>query len=139
MNFFTSVQKKWDALREKTRPFRESVAEGTRDTCKTMKVIWSYIYRMRAVFLTIPVAIGAVYLAILNSTKLPQSVGIGLQSDGSFSMLVPRELAVFAPLAVTALCVLLMLCSKKTAYPWLISMFTLTLPLLIYFTNAFPA
>lgn len=139
MNFFASVQKKWDSLCEKTRPFRESVREGAQDTGKTMKVIGRYIYRMRAVLMAVPVGIAAAYLAVMNFTKLPQSVGIGLLSDGTFSMLVPRELAVFAPLAVTALSVLLMLCSKKTVYPWLISVFTLVLPLLIYVTNAFPA
>lgn len=139
MSFFTSVQKNWDALQEKTRPFRESVAKGFRSTRKTLKIIWAYLYRMRAVLMAVPVGIVAVYLAMNNLAKLPQSVGIWLKTDGSFYMLVPRELAVFAPLAVTALCVLLMLISKKTVYPWLISIFTLVLPVLIYFSNAFPA
>lgn len=139
MSFFTSVQKNWDALQEKTQPFREAVAKGFGNTWKAMRIIWAYLYRMRAVLMAVPVGIVAVYLAMTNLAKLPQSVGIWLQTDGSFYMLVPRELAVFAPLAVTALCVLLMLISKKTVYPWLISVFTLVLPLLIYFSNAFPA
>lgn len=139
MNFFASVQKKWDSLSEKTRPFRESVRKGMVRTGKVLKIIWSYLYRMRSVLMAVPVGIAAVYLAVMNLAKLPKSVGIGLLSDGSYSMLLPRELAVFVPLAVTALCVLLMLCSKKTVYPWIISIFTLVLPILIYVINAFPA
>jgi hypothetical protein len=70
--------------------------------------------------------------------RLPDSVGIWLLTNGEYYMLVPRELAVIAPVAVTALCVLLVLCSKKALYPWLISIFTLVLPALIYYTNIYP-
>jgi hypothetical protein len=75
----------------------------------------------------------------MNMTKLPDSVGINLLADGSFSLMIPKIAAVLGPLGVTALCVFLMLGAKKTMYPWLISLFTLVLPVLIYVTNVYPA
>ena len=43
------------------------------------------------------------------------------------------------PVAVTALCLLLMMCSRKTIYPWLISLFSLVLPLVLMLGAVFPA
>lgn len=139
MDIFEKMEEKWTALCDKTRPFRQSVRKGTEKTGKAMHVLGGYLYRLRAAFMAVPVGVAAVWLAILNMSRLPQSVGIDLQANGEFSMLIPKEVAVFAPLAVTALCILLMMCSKKTVFPWLISIFTLVLPVLIYFTNIYPA
>jgi hypothetical protein len=86
-----------------------------------------------------PVVYGAIVLAIRNSRELPESVGLNLQSNGEFALLVTRNYAVFGPLLVTAFCLLLMFCSKKAWYPWIISIFTLVIPLLIYVTNVYAA
>ena len=139
MNIFSVIEDKWNKLCEKTRPFREAMGRGLSKTGAVLSTIGSYLYRMRAVFLAVPVAVAAVWLAIVNLSRLPASVGLDLQTDGSFSLTVPRELAVFAPLALTALCILMMVLSKKTVYPWLISIFTLVIPVLIYFVNVYPA
>ena len=53
--------------------------------------------------------------------------------------MVEKGIAVMGPLAVTAACLLLMFLSRRVVYPWLVSIFSLALPLLIYITNVFPA
>ena len=98
-----------------------------------------WIYRLRAILLAIPVIIWALQLARINYELLPDMVGLSLQASGEFTYLVAKEVAVYGPLAVTALCLLMVALSKKTIYPWIISIFTLILPWVIYITNVFPA
>ena len=95
--------------------------------------------KLRKIFLAVPVAAVAVLLALNNLRQLPQVVGINLMSDGNFSMVLDRLPAVLAPLLVTAVCLLLMFCSKRTLTPWLVSVFSLALPLIILVINVFPA
>lgn len=102
------------------------------------KTFCKWTYRLRSVLLAIPVAIGAAVLAIYNQTNLPETVGINIQASGEYAETVSRNVAVLGPLAVTAVCLLMVFCSKKVLYPWLISLFSLVLPLLIYITNIFP-
>lgn len=106
------------------------------DTQK-LKSLWKWVYRLRSVILAIPVAAIAAFLAIYNMATLPSKVGINLQASGEYAQMVSREVAVFGPLAVTAVCLLMTFCSKKVLYPWLISLFSLLLPLVILLTNAF--
>ena len=101
--------------------------------------VFSWGYKLRSVLLAIPVAVGAVILAVRNMAQLPQQVGINLLADGTFETTVSRGVAVMGPLAVTALCLLLMFTSRRVVYPWLISLFSLVLPLLLWVTNTFPA
>lgn len=102
-----------------------------------LKSFWKWAYRLRSVILAIPVAFGAVVLAIVNQATLPAQVGINLQANGEYAQMVGKAVAVFGPLAVTAVCLLMMFCSRKVLYPWLISLFSLALPLVILLTNAF--
>lgn len=104
----------------------------------TVKVIWKWLYRLRSVVLAIPIAVGAIILAIHNNANLPETVGINIQATGEYAETVSRSVAVLGPLAVTAVCLLMVFCSRKVLYPWLISLFSLVLPLLIYITNIFP-
>lgn len=138
MHFFAVIEEKWNLLCTKTKPFRMATAKVFRSIWKYIRIIWAYIYRLRTVFLSVPVGIAAVVLALQNLSRLPGSVGIWLLENGEFFLMVPKALAVVAPIAVTAFCILLVLLSKKVLYPWLISVFTLVLPMLIYYTNAFP-
>ena len=101
-------------------------------------LVWKWLYKLRSVILAVPVAVGAVILAIHNQAKLPDVVGINIQASGEYAQTVSRSVAVLGPLAVTAVCLLMVFCSKKVLYPWLISLFSLVLPLLIYITNVFP-
>lgn len=105
---------------------------------ENMSYVGTLAYKLRSVLLSIPVAVGAIALAVRNMAKLPAQVGLNLQASGEYAMVVSRGVAVMGPLAITAVCLLLVFCSRKVVYPWLISLFSLTLPLLIWFTNAFP-
>ena len=104
-----------------------------------MKKIWKWVYHLRGVLLAIPVGVGAAMLAMRNMRLLPEVVGINLLANGEYQWMVSRNVAVMGPLAVTAVSLLLMFCSRRTLYPWLISLFTLVLPLLVWVTNVFPA
>ena len=102
-----------------------------------LRAWWKWVYRLRSVILAIPVAAGAVILALVNQVKLPAQVGINLQANGEYAQMVGKGVAVLGPLAVTAVCLLMMFCSRKVLYPWLISLFSLVLPLVILLTNVF--
>lgn len=139
MNFFTMIEEKWQAFCVNTKPAREKCGKVLRKTGKVLKTIWAYVYKLRAVILAVPVAVGAICLAVMNMSKLPDSVGINLLSNGEFSMMVSKGVAVFVPLGVTGLCIFLTVGARKTLYPWLISLFTLAIPILILVTNIYPA
>lgn len=139
MGMFTGIGEKWDRFCDKTKPFREGTGKVLGGTGKVLKTTGSYLFRLRAVLLSAPVAVAAILLAMKNMDRLPDSVGLMLQTSGDFAVLVPKTMAVFGPLGITALCILLTVCSKKTVFPWLISVFTLILPVLIWFTNVYPA
>ncbi len=89
--------------------------------------------------MAIPVAVAALYLAVQNMARLPEEVGINLLANGQYEYLVSRGLAVLVPLVVTGVCLVMMFLSRRTIYPWIISIFSLVLPWLIWITNVFPA
>lgn len=100
---------------------------------------WVYIFHFRKLLLSVPVVGASIYLARLNWTHLPDQVGLSLMSNGQFAEMVAKETAVYGPMGITAVCLALMLCSRRALYPWLISVFTLVLPVLILITNVFPS
>ena len=101
--------------------------------------IGTVLFRLRKLVLAAPVVYYALKIALYNREHLPEQVGINLQSSGEFAQMITRDMAVMGPLGLTAACLLLMFCSRKAMYPWAISIFTLALPLLILFTNLYPA
>ena len=127
--------------------YRDNIEEKHEETKKTgsfqkvwnvMRMIGNLIYRLRKVIMTIPVVYYAIVFGVYNAKYLPERVGLVLQSNGEFAQTVSRGLAVMGPLGLTAACLLLMFCSRRTLYPWLISVFSLVLPILIIVTNIFP-
>lgn len=132
-------KQKWQNFLEKTEPARSTTGNVVRSTGTVLGLVCTWIYKLRSVLLAIPVAAMAIGLAIDNMKRLPETVGINLLASGEYAMYVTRNVAVMGPLAVTAVCLLLMFCSRRVLYPWLISLFTLVLPWLIYITNIFPA
>ena len=102
----------------------------------TMTGRWAY--RLRSLVLSIPVFVCACALAIRNVSLLPELVGINILASGEYQWFISRGAAVMLPLALTAVCLLLMFCSKKILYPWLISVFSLVLPIALWFTYLFP-
>lgn len=136
---------KMDGILEKWKGFRKDLTVDVKPSdspfSKVKKVIGVLIlcvYRLRAVFLAIPVVYYALKLAAYNMKHLPEEVGINLLSSGEFAMTIGRELAVMGPLVVTASCIVLMFASRKALYPWAVSIFTLILPVLILFSNQYP-
>lgn len=99
--------------------------------------IFVWLFRLRSILLAIPVGYCALKLAERNMEALPEAVGLNLLANGEYQWMVTRNVAVVGPLAVTAVCLLMMFCTRKTLYPWLISVFSLVLPLLIWVTNVF--
>lgn len=138
MNFIDKFMEKWALLQEKLRPVVKKVFHWIRLIYVKLEGAFFYVLKFRKVFLAIPVGVAAVILALRNMIKLPVLVGLDLQASGEFSIQLVREIAVLGPMAITAICLLLMFCSKRTLTPWLVSVFSLALPILILFTNTFP-
>jgi len=89
--------------------------------------------------LSLPVIIAAIVLAVTNISRLPDKVGLDMLATGDFQFFIGKGIAVMGPLALTSVCLLLVFCSKKVMYPWLISVFSLSLPIVLWLTNVFPA
>lgn len=108
-------------------------------TGRVFSVIGKVLYHMRSLFMAIPVVWFAVRLYGIAMEKLPPTVGLLLQESGDYAYMLERETAAMGCMAVTAACLLMMFCSRRTLYPWLISLFSLVLPILLIVTNMFPA
>lgn len=103
-----------------------------------INTIGKWMFYLRKFVLAAPVVYYALQLAAMNNSSLPEQVGINLQASGEFAFTVSRGFAVMGPLALTFACLFLMFCSRKALYAWAISLFTLTLPLLLLFSNLYP-
>ena len=101
-----------------------------------LKLTAKWAYKLRSLVLSIPVFVCAGALAIRNARQLPELVGVNMLANGEYQWFISRGAAVLIPFAVTAACLLLMLCSKRILYPWLISLFSLVLPLVVWLTNS---
>lgn len=139
MNFLETVMEKWNQFTAKAKPVLESVKSACTEAWHMVKNASSYVIKMRKIFLAIPVVWGAIYMAIYNEANLPAIVGLDLQVNGDFNIQIIRELAVLGPVVITGVCLLLMFCSRRLLTPWLVSMFSLLLPVFILITNTFPA
>ena len=135
MSKFQNFKDKMKASWNETDDFRTKSGEATGKFVRGLWIGWRWVYRLRSVILGLPVAIYAVVQAVQNMSELPEVVGIGLQSSGEFALLLNRPVAALAPLAVTAVCLLMMFCSRKVFYPWLVSLFSLLLPVVILYSN----
>ena len=123
---------------ETTKRVFETVRRVYKKVEEVISVIYRCIFRLRKIFMAIPVVYLAIKIARENMELLPEAVGLNIQSNGEFAVMVTRNYAVYGPLAITGFCLLLMFCSRKTLYPWVISIFTLVLPYFIYLTNIIP-
>lgn len=130
-----NIKQTWKRFTEK--PWVQKVGGFFKKVGIVLKLTAKWAYQLRSLVLSIPVIVCAGVLAIRNARLLPELVGINILANGEYQWMISRGLAVVAPLALTGLCVVLMLCSKKMLYPWLISVFSLVLPLVIWLTNTF--
>ncbi len=139
MGFFEKLSQLWDALCAKVSPWLKKVNKGYQRFRHWLGEAWFFVRKTHKIILAVPVAVAAVMLAVQNLARLPRLVGLNLQGDGSFTMYIGRLPAVLGPLVITAVCLLLMFGSKRTLTPWLVSVFSLALPLIILVINVFPA
>ena len=128
----------WNKVQGEVKESLESNVSVWSKIKKVVGILIMCIYRLRSVFLAIPVVYYALKLAAYNHKHLPEVVGLNLLSTGEFAMTISRDLAVMGPLAVTAACLVLMMTSRKALYPWAVSIFTLILPVLLLVSNLYP-
>ena len=138
MNFMDVIAEKWKQLCSKLGPALTATGRVIGKAGDYIALFWSYIMKFRKIFLAIAVAWAAVMLGSRNMAKLPATVGLDLQVDGSFSIEVARGIAVLGPVALTAVCIVLMFCSKRVLTPWVVSLITLIVPIFIWVINVFP-
>ena len=93
------------------------------------------VYRLRGILLSVPVAAAAIIMAIYSSRILPDQVGIFMQANGQFQFILSRPVAILAPLAITLVCLTITMCCRRVIYPWLVSLFSLVIPPLLWFTS----
>ena len=115
----------------------QQIGRGASSAGAGLRLVWEFLYRMRKILLAAPVVVLSLRLAVYSAQKLPEQVGLSLQATGEYAYVISRDAAVFGPVVVTAVCLLLMFCSRRTLYPWLISLFSLALPVLLLVTNLF--
>ena len=101
---------------------------------ENIKSVLSWMFRLRGVALSVPVAVIAVILAVNSAAVLPGPMEIGA---GQNVITLSKSVLIMGPLALTALSILMTLFSKRVIYPWLISVFTLLLPVVLWFTMTF--
>lgn len=130
---------KWHALCKAAEPVLQALSRFFKKLWHVLTVIWAYVSKLYKLVLAAPVVYAAVVLAMQNMSRLPEQVGLNLQTDGTFALQMSRELAVLCPMAITALCLLMMFCSKRVLTPWVVSVVSLIIPVVIWIINVFPS
>ena len=131
MSKFEDFKFKWNTFWEEKKPVMKKIGV-------VCKCVGKWIYRLRGLLLSIPVAVAAIKFAVDNDARLPASVGVSLQASGEFATMIAHDTAVWFPLWVTAFCILMTVLSRRVFYPWLIAVFSLVIPYLLWITNSIP-
>ncbi len=156
-SFWQGIKNGWKNLWRKPQDKQgervKSSSEGNMFT-----IICSWIYKLRSVFLAIPVLFTAILLAIQNKSRLPDTVHLippsimdnlrnnptnSVRPEDGYYFAGDKELieklstmsveqAVYGPLLITVFCLVMMFLSRRVTLPWLISIFSLILPPFIY-------
>ena len=108
MTFRVKFMDFWQKFMEYVQNILSILRKFFSKTAKMLEKIISWFSKFKKIIAAIPVAAGAVSLALYNMANLPKVVGINLLENGSFTYQIPRGIAVFAPVAVTGICLLLM-------------------------------
>lgn len=138
MRFWDKIMVKWNGFREKTAPFLEKMKKFFKQVDDVLTVIWKYLTAFKKIWISIPIAVAAIMLAINNLAKLPAVVGLNLQINGTFGLQTTRGIAVICPLFVTLICILLVFISRRTLTPWFAGLVSLLIPVAILLINTFP-
>lgn len=151
MEFFHNLTDKWNNFWDKCSPVLRTIGAVFAAIGKAIVKLGDYIFKLRALFMAIPVAVIAVIEAMINMARLPDTLEyatIGLDFEATQSLFGPfvmhieqmsRETAVMGPLMLTAACLVFTILSKRTLFPWIISIFTLVVPVLLYLMTQYPA
>ena len=126
----------------KSRNPKQKNAQGQSGGRKIGPVL-KKLFKYRGVALALPVVAGSAILTTLNMAKLPAKVTLNLPAlaDGQIIlklMEMDKGTAVIVPVLVTAVCLLLMFCSRRQTYPWLVSLFSLVLHIVVLIAGMFP-
>ena len=78
MKFFENIKNNFQAFRQ---DMKENKANGNSDG-SLFRITCMWVYKLRSVFLAIPVAFTAILLAIDNLVKLPEVVEICIPAEG---------------------------------------------------------
>ena len=113
--------------------------DAIRSFGRFVKKNWRIGFELRKIIMSIPVVVIMLGLADQCRKRLPEMVGIELLENGDFQQMIARESAISITMGITVGCLVLMFFSRKTIYPWIISLMSLLLPLLLIVTNTFPA
>lgn len=150
MNWLDRIVEKWNWLVGKVRPVWDVTVSIFSGIGRVFALLWKYIYMFRGILLSAPVAAAAVLIASWGQKNLPEMVEIthllvDKEAEGAIFGLfvmtteqISRDVAIMAPLAMTAVCLICTILSKRTLYPWLISLLTLCLPFVMYLLNTYP-
>ena len=127
LNFFKNIGKRIKDAWHNSATTRGKISAFFMATDK-----WTY--KLRGVVLAIPIVVISILLAVSNMATLPAAVAISLPNvvNGILvfqEVMVSKILAVFIPLLVTAFCLLMMFLSKRISFPFLVSVFSLILPI----------
>lgn len=140
---FATVKEKWNRLAERTKPGREKFGAICGKTGHVLGTTGKWIYRLRSVFLSVPVVLAAVMLAIKNVRELPSYLIIHFPQIENDALVlaaqqIDRGYAVNAPFILTLICVGMMFISRRMLYPLVIAIFSLVLPLALNFMHNLP-
>lgn len=163
MKWMDRLIEKWYRFVDFVSPFNRGFSRVFRAIRRTFRNLWKYIFWFRSVILGAPLAVAAVVLAAQNMARLPDEVPYTkllfysehkqkflpflFTSEAEsvlfgFLAMIPDTIskaqAVFMPLTMTAVCIVLMILSKRMLYPFLIGLLTLVLPFVIYWFIEFP-
>lgn len=106
---------------------------------RVLQIIGKVLFHLRKIFLAVPVVWAAFKVYAYGQANLPEAVGVWLLENGDYQFTLARESALMSCMAVTAACLVLMFCSRRTILPWIVSIFTLVLPFLLIITNMYPS
>ena len=114
--------KKEKALKTSDQPKKEKLRAAAK-----------VVYKFRSLFMAIPVVACSINLALVSAAKLPSKLVLSLPALEQRELVLKlvemdKTTAIFVPVLITAVCLLLMFCSRRQLFPWLISIFSLILP-----------
>ena len=125
--------------------FKDNNRKNAQGQFKDSKLgpILQKLYKYRSVVMALPVVAGSAILATFSMAKLPAKVMLNLPAMAEGELILKlvemdKGTAVIVPVLVTAVCLLLMFCSRRQTYPWLISLFSLVLPVILLIAGMFP-